>query len=97
MYRTLIAAVAFAAISAGAITTSHAQASRLPESNAPGEFSARPGEEVQGEATNEEREAQDVQPEERMWVWVNSCWSRWRYVGNNIFGRPLYRRYVWCR
>jgi len=97
MYRTLVAAAAFAVISAGAVTTSLAQESRLPGVNAPGEPSTRPGEEIQGESTGEEREAQDVQPQDRMWVWVNSCWTRWSYVGTNFFGRPIYRRYVWCR
>src|SRR5436190_20013064 len=104
MYRTFIAAAAFAVISVGAITTSHAQGWQLPELNAPNQYTssqyssqAVPGDDMQGQPTGEEREAQDLQPQDRAWVWVNSCWTRWNYVGTNWWGRSIYRRYVVCR
>src|SRR5262245_44379484 len=103
MYRTLVAAAAFAVISVGAITTSHAQQWNLPELSAPAQLSNQyisqpaPGDDIQGRSTGEEREAQDLEPQDRYWVWVNSCWTRWSYVGTNWWGRRIYRRYVWCR
>jgi hypothetical protein len=38
----------------------------------------------------------EVQASDRYWVWINSCWSRWSFVGYSRFGYPLYRRYVSC-
>src|SRR3954453_14973908 len=104
MYRTFIAAAAFAVISVGAITTSQAQGWSLPELNAPGQYTnqtgqytSQPGLGDEGQSTGEEREAQEMQPQDRTWVWVNSCWTRWSYVGTNWRGRAIYRRYVVCR
>src|SRR4051794_18227542 len=99
MYRTILAAAAFAVISVGAITTSHAQQWALPELNASTPYTTQsvPGDDMQGQSTGEEREAQELEPQDRAWVWVNSCWTRWSYVGTNWWGRAIYRRYVVCR
>jgi hypothetical protein len=94
MYRTFIAAAAFVAISLGAPGASHAQ-----EMNSLDQYAqAVPSGDVQGQPTGEERDAGTIQSQDRFWVWyAPACWSRWIYVGYNWFGRPVYRRYVWCR
>jgi hypothetical protein len=94
MYRTLIAVAAFAAISFGTAGVSWAQ---QPESL--DQYTRQPPPaDVQGEPTGEEREGKDIQDQDRFWVIFSPlCWSRWVYVGNNVFGVPLYRRYLWCR
>jgi hypothetical protein len=88
MYRMLIAAAAFIAISLGSVNASSAQGSAQVTRELPSA-------EVQGTPTDEEREG-EVQESERSWVWIDSCWSRWYFVGYSRFGIPLYRRYVYC-
>jgi hypothetical protein len=97
MYRTLIAAAAFAVISLGTVNASSAQGFSLPALNGTDQVAlAAPGDDVHGQPTGEEKEGQDVQSQERAWVWINACWSRWYFVGYNWWGRPVYRRYVSC-
>jgi hypothetical protein len=105
MYRTLIAAAAFTAISLGTANVSNAQQFSLPAWGAQTETQTQvlsseqaPGAGVLGQPTGDEREGNTVAANDRYWVWVNGgCWSRWVYVGNNWWGWPLYRRYVFCR
>lgn len=99
MYRALIAAAAFAAISVGAINACHAQEWDAGDWNAQDQYSQQPlSDDVQGQPTDEETEGRNFQGQERYWVWYRPyCWSRWVYVGYNGWGRPVYRRYVWCR
>jgi hypothetical protein len=106
MYRTLIAAAAFAAISLGTANVSHAQQFSLPTWGAQIQTQTQvapaseptPGTDLLGQPTGEEREGETANANDRYWVWVNGgCWSRWVYVGNNWWGWPVYRRYVWCR
>jgi len=96
MYRTLIAAAAFAVVSFGAVNISQAQ-----QWNTVDEFVRQvqaPSEDVQGQPTGEEKEGDAVEAQDRFWIIYSPyCWSRWVYVGYNYYGRPLYRRYVWCR
>ena len=91
MFRALIAAAAFAALSFGSVTASQAQTRTIPEEVQ----KLAPGDDVQGQPTNEERE--DVQENDRFWVWVDGyCWHRWVFIGYNGFGRPVYRNYRFC-
>ena len=96
MYRMLIAAAAFAAISIGTVNASSAQGFSLQPLNSTDQVTLQaPGADVQGTPTGEVKEG-EVQAGERYWAWINSCWSRWYFVGYNWWGRPLYRRYVSC-
>ena len=96
MHRTLIAAAAFALISLGTVNAPHAQELTSPLLNSTDQIAMQtPGDDVQGQPTGEERQG-EVQAQVRYWVWVNACWSRWRFVGYNQWGYPLYRRYVSC-
>jgi hypothetical protein len=88
MYRMLIAAAAFVAISLGSVNASSAQAD-------PGSTREAPSADVQGTPTDEVKEG-EVQESDRYWVWINSCWSRWSFFGYSRSGIPLYRRYVYC-
>ena len=96
MYRTLIAAAAFAVMSLGAANVSHAQDLATPDQYT--RQAQAPGEDVQGRPVGEPTEGENVQSQDRFWVWYGpACWSRLVFVGYNWFGRPLYQRYVWCR
>ena len=96
MYRMLIAAAAFTAISLGTVNASSAQGFSLQPLVGTDQTTLQsPGGDVQGTPTGEVREG-EVQSSERYWVWINSCWSRWYFVGYSRFGFPLYRRYVSC-
>jgi hypothetical protein len=99
MYRTLIAAAVFAAISLGTTSLSQAQESGFNDVNTLDQYAQQvPGADVQGQPTGDERDAGTIQAQDRFWVWyAPACWSRWVYVGYNWFGRPVYQRYVWCR
>jgi len=94
MARILIAAAAFAALSLGMANGSHAQQSETLDQYA----RQPPPQDAQGEPTGEERTGPEIQDQDRFWIIFSPlCWSRWVYVGNNVFGVPLFRRYVWCR
>ena len=93
MNRMLIIAAAFAALWLGTVNAASAQGTPLQplDQAAP----QAPGDDVQGAPTDEVKEG-EVQSSERLWVWINSCWSRWHFVGYSGSGYPLYRRYVVC-
>jgi hypothetical protein len=100
MYRTLIAAIAFVAISLATSSASHAQDfSPLQNFNGQDQFAFQaPAEAAEGQFTGEEQSGDTIQPQERYWVWVNSyCWRQWVFVGYNYRGQAVYRRYVYCR
>ena len=95
MYRMLIATAAFVAISLGTVSASSAQGFALQPLNGADQIVLHAPGENAGTPTGEVKEG-EIQSSERFWVWINSCWSRWHFVGYSRWGYPLYRRYVSC-